>query len=363
MTVPLDHFDQPNEFESVILSPPSATTLPFTPSSIDTCTNPNLILNILQRIESNRSILDFLVSQSLPIKFIHIPKTGGTTIEYVGKKFGFRWGKYDTKMIDKLHKYGKFGGRQLFHCPEWHIPPYLTYKFDDNSVMKPNLYQNEDTFDIFNTFCVVRNPYERIISEWNFMNKCNGDINQWIKHSIDLLKTKFTHQAGHWIPQYKYVYEMWNINDNDIDTLNEAKIFNISNDWINHHVTHMKNIQKNNIENDLLNVNINSSCKFILKQENLNDDFQSLMRLFDEQTSLISNGLTMYKFFHQLKPIVAATKHGTQLIEQCKKNQRKNGLKLTKTSIQLIQNAYKRDFDLFCYDINQLPSYVKIIDD
>eukprot|EP00438_Fugacium_kawagutii_P028446 Skav226830 [mRNA] locus=scaffold606:320347:321168:+ [translate_table: standard] len=95
------------------------------------------------------------------LKFIHIPKTAGTSIEMLGN-----WGRCDSnltcsgrrkKKIFKLHadacyplKDGDDAG-----CTLWHTPPS-----DD-----PLLAQS---YSCCNTFCVVRHPVDRWISEYKF---------------------------------------------------------------------------------------------------------------------------------------------------------------------------------------------------
>jgi hypothetical protein len=84
-------------------------------------------------------------------KFIHITKTGGTSIEYFFQKLGIKWGKYDTELY-KLFKKDGF----------WHVP--INYYEDD--------YFNQNKF-----LCIIRNPYERVISEVNYLIK-DGYIKQ-----------------------------------------------------------------------------------------------------------------------------------------------------------------------------------------
>merc|ERR1711991_1137169 len=77
------------------------------------------------------------------IKFIHITKTGGTSIEEIGKLNGFSWGRYDKKLKNIKKKFKI--------SPYWHIP--ISF-FEENPYNKNNIL-----------FTVVRNPYTRIISE------------------------------------------------------------------------------------------------------------------------------------------------------------------------------------------------------
>src|SRR4051812_42436098 len=78
------------------------------------------------------------------IKFVHITKTGGTSIEEVGKSNGMLWGRYDDNIKDC---------KTLFEVNPayWHTPIRF---FEKNPYTKNNIL-----------FTVVRNPYERIVSE------------------------------------------------------------------------------------------------------------------------------------------------------------------------------------------------------
>lgn len=72
------------------------------------------------------------------LKFIHITKTAGTSIEEAALNIGIFWGRYDNEYTK-----GKI--------PDWHKPFHLLDK---------EIKQKYDWF------MVVRNPYERIVSEF-----------------------------------------------------------------------------------------------------------------------------------------------------------------------------------------------------
>lgn len=78
------------------------------------------------------------------LKFIHVTKTGGNSIEDIGLKHGIKWGRFDTethKHIDKT----KFKGTV------WHYPFTLLDK----------KYKQK-----YDWVLVVRTPYDRILSEF-----------------------------------------------------------------------------------------------------------------------------------------------------------------------------------------------------
>ena len=112
------------------------------------------------------------------LKFIHITKTAGTSIEDVAKEAGINWGRFHQE-------YGW-----------WHELP---------SRKSQALLQKYDWF------MVVRNPYSRIVSEFHCHWGGVGDdvhkydrngFNQYIQNAI---KTRANRPRGdHYTPQYLY---------------------------------------------------------------------------------------------------------------------------------------------------------------
>ena len=104
------------------------------------------------------------------IKFVHISKTGGSTIEEIGLKHGMKWGQFDNEYLNKDYI-------KLLNCSSWHTPiKYYRYNpYKDNIL-----------------FTVVRNPYDRVLSEFycpytgyfsrnNYNNdKSNETYEEWL---------------------------------------------------------------------------------------------------------------------------------------------------------------------------------------
>lgn len=123
------------------------------------------------------------------ILFIHIPKTGGSTIENEMKKNDIqllRSGKTNTLLPHPLNKIS------LQHQLYIDIVKYkevLKIQFDDK----------------LKVFCVVRNPYHRVVSDlfFNRLIKFNTpprEVTNVIKNYI-----RRTDLDNHNIPQYKFV--------------------------------------------------------------------------------------------------------------------------------------------------------------
>mmetsp|Transcript_5350 Transcript_5350/g.13722 ORF Transcript_5350/g.13722 Transcript_5350/m.13722 type:complete len:305 (-) Transcript_5350:184-1098(-) len=118
---------------------------------------------------------------ALDLSFVHIPKTGGTSIELWGKANGFKWGKYD-KSLQGDKKRGEY------HCNKWHTPQALPVE----------------------SFCVVRQPFDRLQSEFRHRT-CQKDadmscdlafFNAWARQ---ILSGPLDANDCHVLPQTAYL--------------------------------------------------------------------------------------------------------------------------------------------------------------
>ena len=193
------------------------------------------------------------------LKFIHITKNAGTSIENIGYKNKILWGRYDPN-------YMNINIKNSF-LEKWHATGYLNSNYD--------------------YFCVVRNPYDRIISEFHckYSNphilkiewtteSFNKFVQDKILNSMKLLQ-KDSHEGGHYCPQYCYV--------------------------VNKDVT-----------------------IHVIKYENINKEFDDIMKLYNIKLS-----------FDQ---------HDNK---SCKK--KFTALNFDKQTIELINIFYDKDFELFNY--------------
>jgi hypothetical protein len=124
-----------------------------------------------------------------PLKFFHIPKTAGRSIEVSALQCGVLWGENDSTY--RIH--WKTQG-----C-SWHQPIY--------QAMDPNYCQT--LLACFDFFCVVRNPYERCISEFYCQHEDGAPnknvtvekFNEFIQYKIGLNRT-----TTHWAPSSVFVF-------------------------------------------------------------------------------------------------------------------------------------------------------------
>ena len=134
----------------------------------------------------NYTIQEIDIELQKQLKFIHITRTGGTSIEQIGLDNNKFWGRYDNS-------YGIFDES-------------FTLKYDG---LKRN----------FSWFTVVRNPYTRIISEYNYLKivlriKNSDDIkifNSYIEKWLITIKNSGKVNGWHLIPQYTYIDSKYDI--------------------------------------------------------------------------------------------------------------------------------------------------------
>jgi hypothetical protein len=127
------------------------------------------------------------------LKFIHITKCAGTSIEDAGYKHGILWGRYHTE-------YG------------WHHKVFHTV--------------NKSIIDKYDWFMVVRNPYDRILSE--YYCRWGGIGNTNIQHTkeemnlylIDKIKKRDIY-GHHYTEQYRYLCPIKKIYIIRYENLNE----------------------------------------------------------------------------------------------------------------------------------------------
>jgi hypothetical protein len=120
-----------------------------------------------------------------PLRFIHIAKTGGQAIAAVAKNHaGLSWGMFDKD----------YGIGSLCHS------------------ILPNV-ENPSIIDKHDWFMVVRNPYERMVSQynWSMIYEREGiDINTYLEREINY--TGLYHILGcHFIAQHRYLEHPCNV--------------------------------------------------------------------------------------------------------------------------------------------------------
>lgn len=193
--------------------------------------------------------------------FIHIPKTGGTVIEdEIKKKFSQElFSNYTNKLLE--YPYSKISLQHQFYSTIYNYKKKIRLNLKN-----------------LKTFAVIRNPYDRIISDLFWYNLIKSSDTPEIVYNV--IKNNYIDRDdldNHNVPQYKFV------TDKNSNLVSSIKIFRC---------------ETLNEDNDLL-------CKFLgfkinIKRNNVNKNYDKY---------------------------------------------------LNKMSIDLINNFYKKDFELFNYEM------------
>ena len=188
------------------------------------------------------------------VSFLHIPKNAGTYIEKVGKENGYEWGIYNkTTQKEKSN----------INCTHWHVPP---------KYMKG---VGKDYYKNSSTFCVLRNPYERIISEFKYINRGNKEnvtkenLNKYIHKLPEIIKKNKFSQDCHLLPQYEYIYDDYGnrICDHILDFDNLGRDINALNSYYKLGLTKIDHSKKNTTSFSKLNKNdLDEKSLQIIKQ-------------------------------------------------------------------------------------------------
>jgi hypothetical protein len=189
---------------------PSRTGYPAANDPSKVCTD------IIASAGSIANQTDVYQCKQTDLVLVHIPKTGGTSIEQAALKSKSRllWGfQYDHARFRQKRRglpkvesliplcVGNFG---MKCCSWWHIPPR---------------YVNEwrPYYSAQHRFCAVRDPYARALSEYSFRGgkttrklKCDQlnktEVNTWLRGRLQAqLEGANTLDDCHWYPQYQYI--------------------------------------------------------------------------------------------------------------------------------------------------------------
>jgi len=121
-----------------------------------------------------------------PLRLIHISKTGGQAIATVaGEQANIRWGMYDVE-----YGVGRTCHRLL------------------SNIKKKEIIDQHDWF------MVVRNPYERMISQYNWHITWRNeaiDINEYLDRELSQIDSELNQKGCHFTPQYRYLEPQYTI--------------------------------------------------------------------------------------------------------------------------------------------------------
>ena len=207
------------------------------------------------------------------LRFLHITKTGGQSIAKAALKHNIKWGVNDQQFTQ---------GRFIVH----------------------NLLSNVKNAKQYDWFTVVRNPYERLVSEYNFFHTGANPYDL-----IDQRKKNAIFIAGYdrtQIEKYKNL---------EINEFLQCEIPLIN---YNKHRNKFRFLQQSEYFEDGFNIHV-------IKFENLEEEFNKLMLLYGYEITLD---------------------------EKINVSIKKASIKdLTPETIELINKTYKEDFIRFNYEM------------
>jgi len=151
--------------------------------------------------------------EKFSLKFVHIPKNAGTSIENVALKNNIHWGFRDWSKKDKddnlienswdsITQSGKWINRTTNDSIQNNMGCYPWHKTPDE--LGNTIYKDDDDL-----FCVVRNPYDKIISAYKYNNGKNATkegLNNFIKEKLTNFEKNERWNGCHILPQYKYTH-------------------------------------------------------------------------------------------------------------------------------------------------------------
>jgi len=114
-----------------------------------------------------------------PLKFIHVAKNAGTSIEQIGKDHGLLWGVHDPEYVED--------GKTMNILSRHLIPSKLS----------------PDYLSKYDFFKVVRNPYKRALSQALFMHR--SPTVERLNRDIQSLNPARHPDGGITTEQYKYI--------------------------------------------------------------------------------------------------------------------------------------------------------------
>lgn len=186
------------------------------------------------------------------LEFIHIPKNAGTTIENIGDKSHIKWGRFKPEHNEHKLSESKLSNK----CVYWHLPPK---EFDENSLYKGNP-----------TFCVLRDPYDRVVSEYKYRNQNEKHtpekMNAWIKKMMIPENYEDGGLNCHFIPQSDFIYDTNNNSTCD----NVIRFENLTSEF--NHLTERYDIDLKMNEDSKYNV-----TKKSVTSADLDDDVKDLI--------------------------------------------------------------------------------------
>lgn len=137
-----------------------------------------------------------MIISELKTIFVHIPKTGGQSVS----KIFFDYLNEPVNFKNKKEYLLSYNFDKLYDGPE--ILAHMT-------VLEYKNYLSKNDFEIYNKFSVVRNPYSRFVSAFNF-NKKRMRLKTPEMLIKNFPKDEKSDTFRHFMPQYQYICDFNN---------------------------------------------------------------------------------------------------------------------------------------------------------
>lgn len=204
--------------------------------------------------------------------FIHIPKNGGSYIaDILSKYYGFK--NYYLQRPD--HSFFCLGKDISVDKHENKIHGTLIY-YKTSSYINKIMNMDEYKWNNYFIFSFIRNPYDRIISGWNYCNRNKISFNNYIylKNKVNAYDYwhVFMSQTRHLIGNngkinINYIGKFEKLEEDLKIVLNKIGIFNIN------HTPFKKNSKKHNNYKFYYNNEILNDVNILLKEDFKNFDY------------------------------------------------------------------------------------------
>jgi hypothetical protein len=212
--------------------------------------------------------------------FIHIPKTGGTFIrENLEKYYGFKFyviKRADHDVFCNISKLDKERNQVFKDFVANRNHGILKYAKTSNYINRM-INMNREKWKTYKIFCFVRNPYDRLISGWNFLKS---------KHGISSSFEEFIFKENV-VSDFEYIHSFMSQYDNMIDENNKFKI---------NYLGKFENIEED-FKNILLNLGFSEEEIKHDKEKKNNFTHQSYKELINTQEILDKVNIICQKDF------------------------------------------------------------------
>ena len=248
--------------------------------------------------------------QTMDLDFVHIPKTGGSTIELAGMHQAQKaWGYFAWAGLEgKAGYYGEKHGNELVN---WHTPPFMVSFIAEERL--PHYYKGQDIF------AVIRNPYTRLVSE--IFYRC-GLYTDADRRSLCLNKVRVNRRT-----RRQLTLQLNTVNEVNSSTILDPKVFERSLKRSCHLVPQWQYFYDR--------FSGEREIRYLLHYEFLAEDFQALMDYHSLNISLGLESRERVTNYFNTQP------DGFRGVED-----------FDKTTLSLIVQLYRKDFELGGYSLN-----------